>query len=223
MPLRKVPIVTNQIYHTFNRGINKQPIFFTRRNYQRALDTIKYYQQLNPHLPYSKYVKLSEYIKSSLIGSSNSSNNGVEIISFTLMPNHYHFLLKQIEESGINNFVRNFQISYTKYINKRLDRTGALIQGQFKAVLIEDDEQLLHVSRYIHLNPYTSFIIKDLNELKVYPWSSLPEYLGKSKKGFCSKEVILSQFKNIDYYWKFLINQSDYQSNLDRIKHLTLE
>ena len=220
---RSIVLANQQIYHVFNRGINKQPIFFTKRNYLRALDTIKYYRFYKPPLPYSKYIKLTDNIKNLLKESIRSVEKGVHIISYTLMPNHYHFLLKQLKDGGINNFIRNFQISYTKYVNKRFDRTGALIQSQFKAVLIEDDEQLMHISRYIHLNPHTSFVVKDLKELKSYPWSSLAEYLGVAKNGFCSKDIVLSLFKEKDIYWKFIANQADYQKRLDKIKHLTLD
>ncbi|MBN1969273.1 MAG: transposase [Candidatus Delongbacteria bacterium] len=148
---------------------------------------------------------------------------GVEIISYVLMPNHFHFLIRQAKNDAVMEFTRNFQISFTKYINKRFERTGPLLQGQFKGKLIEDDEQLLHVHRYIHLNPYASFIVNDVESLKDYTWSSLPEFLGHSKGGFCSKNIILNNFDNVDKYWKFITNQADYQRNLKRIKHLVFD
>ncbi|KKR30540.1 hypothetical protein A2715_05985 [Candidatus Woesebacteria bacterium RIFCSPHIGHO2_01_FULL_39_32] len=223
MPRRKTPIVTGQVYHIFNRGVNKQPIFFAPKNYQRATDTIRYYLIHKPPLAYSKFIKLPENIKNEVILNLSKMEKGVEIISYVLMPNHYHLLLRQLIDGAAMVFVRNFQISITKYVNKRFDRTGPLLQGQFKSVLIEDDEQLLHVNRYIHLNPHTSFIVKDLDELRSYMWSSLPEYLGLIKEGFCSNKLILSHFQNITKYWDFVSNQADYQRELDRIKHLVLE
>ena len=223
MPKRKIPIITGQVYHIFNRGINKQPIFFTPRNYKRAVNVIKYYLIYKPPLPYSKFQKLPFSIKDELLKTMSQKERGVEVISYVLMSNHYHFLLRQTMDKGINNFIRKFQISYTKYINKRLDRSGALIQGQYKAVLIEDDEQLIHVNRYIHLNPYTSYIVKNIEELKGYAWSSLPQFLGEERDSFCQKGIVLSLFKNVDKYWGFLANQADYQRNLDRIKHLMID
>lgn len=224
MPLRKTPIVTGQTYHVFNRGVNKQPIFFIPRNYVRAIDTIKYYLIHKPPLAYSKFVKLSKEIRNEISTSMTKREHGVELISYTLMPNHFHFLMKQLVDEGITNFIRKFQISHTKYINTKHDRSGPLLQGQFKAVLIEDEEQLIHVSRYIHLNAYTSFIVKSIDDLKSYSWSSLPEYLGLVKESFCAKNIVLSTFKNNkDKYWEFTANQADYQKKLDAIKHLTLE
>ena len=84
----------------------------------------------------------------------------VDLICFCLMPNHFHLLLRQIEEDGIVKFVRNFQIGYSRYLNEKEKRSGALFEGQFKAVRVENDEQLIHVSRYIHLNPYSSYWLR---------------------------------------------------------------
>lgn len=147
----------------------------------------------------------------------------VELICFCLMPNHLHLLLSQKKDNGISKFMANLQNSYTRYFNTKHERIGPLMQGQFKAVLIEDDEQLLHVSRYIHLNPYSSFIVKDLTDLEKYPWSSLPEYLGIVSTSICNKQVILSYFKSVEDYKKFVFDQADYQRKLEKIKHLILE
>jgi len=224
MPLRKVPIITGQIYHVFNRGINKQPIFFTPKNYIRAIDTLKYYLVYKPALAYSKFLKLPKEIKSEIYNKIVQQKHGVEIYTYKFMPNHFHYLVKQLVDGGITAFVRNFQISYTKYINTLYERSGALLQVQFKAVLIENDEQLIHVNRYIHLNAYTSFVVKTLEELKTYEWSSLPEYLGLAPDGFCKKDIVLSLFNNNkDRYWEFIANQADYQRKLENIKHLILE
>ena len=92
----------------------------------------------------------------------------------------------------------------------------------FKAVLIENDEQLLHVSRYIHLNPYSSYLVKNIEELKKYPWSSLYEYLN-TKSELCDISDILSNFKNSEMYWRFIKDHSDYQKKLESIKHLLFE
>lgn len=223
MPRRKTPLVTGQIYHVFNRGINKQPIFFTPINYKRAVETIRYYLVQRPSIRYSKFRELPIERRKEMLESMKKEKHGVHIISYTFMPNHYHFLLKQANEDGLKDFIRNFQISYTRYINTKFERIGPIFQGQFKAVLIEDDEQLNHVGRYIHLNPYTSYVVKDLEELKYYQWSSIQEYLEITKNEFCSKEIILTHHPSIDKYWEFISNQADYQRKLDRIKHLIID
>ncbi|KKU88207.1 MAG: hypothetical protein UY17_C0001G0020, partial [Candidatus Beckwithbacteria bacterium GW2011_GWC2_47_9] len=99
------------------------------------------------------------------------------------------------------------------------ERTGPLFQGKFKAVLITSNEQLLHVSRYIHLNPYSSGIVKTIEELKAYSYSSLAK-LSTSK---VESRLILDQFKNVAGYYQFVFDNADYQKNLENIKHQILE
>lgn len=139
------------------------------------------------------------------------------------MPNHFHLLLKQNVEIGISNYVKKFQISYTRYFNTKQERDGPLLRGQFRAVRIEDENQLLHVNRYIHLNPYTSHVVNNIDDLKTYTWSSLWEYLGKPGDEFCQKKGILSNFKALNNYSEFVLNHADYQKQLSKIKHLTFE
>ena len=117
----------------------------------------------------------------------------------------------------------NFQISYTKYFNTKNDRVGSLFQGQFKAVKIDSEEQLLHVSRYIHLNPYSSAVVSKVEELMNYKWSSLPEYQNIGKFAICSKELIFNSFKTIDSYMSFIFDNADYQKNLENIRHLVFD
>jgi putative transposase len=148
----------------------------------------------------------------------------VDVISYCLLPNHFHLLLKQLTDNGISKFVGNFQNSYTRYFNIRHDLQGALFIPQFKAVLVETEEQLLHLSRYIHLNPYTSALVNPLGKVIDYPYSSFGGVLGKRKdKIITGANVILSHFKNKNGYKEFTLKQADYQKRLHKIKHLLLE
>ena len=224
MPGRKIPLVNNEIYHVLNKGISLQPTFLTKRDYQRALQTIFYYQNQKPPLKYSRFLSLSNKQRETILDNLRKQKLiFVEIIAFCLMPNHFHFLLKQVANRGISKFISNFTNSYTRYFNTKNKREGALFKGKFKSVRIESDEQLLHVSRYTHLNPYSSYVIKTLEELENYPYSSLPEYLQRSPKGSCQKEIILDQFKNLNSYKNFVFDQANYQRELENIKHLILE
>jgi len=121
------------------------------------------------------------------------------------MPNHFHFLLKQAQDDGIAKFMSNFQNSYTKFFNTRNGRDGALFPDQFKAVRIETEDQLLHVHRYIHLNPYTSYVVSEIKDLISYPWSSISEYLDKNAQNICETKTVLSFFKDILAYKKFIL------------------
>lgn len=219
---RKFPLITGQIYHVLNRGVASQPVFLHKKDYQRALETIFYYQ--NPSLSYSHFLRLPNNQKVKLLETLKDKTKFlVEIIALCLLPNHFHFLLKQLKDDGISFFMSNFANSYTRYFNIKNERIGSLFQGKFKAIRIETDEQLFHVSRYIHLNPHTSYVVKTLKELEAYPYSSFPEYLGNSKTDFFQKEIILDQFKDSASYKKFVFDQADYQRKLNQIKHLALE
>jgi len=222
MPTRKTPFVNGQIYHVFNRGVNLNSVFFDKRDYERAIKLLEFYQVGDAPIRYSKFVKATGELRKYFEESLKKMQRVVDLICFCLMPNHFHLLLRQIEEGGIVKFVRNFQIGYSRYLNEKEKRSGALFQGQFKAVRVENDEQLIHVSRYIHLNPYSSYLVKDLTELEKYPWSSYPEYIFDID-GICQKELIFSIFKRKEDYRKFILDNADYQRKLERIKHLVLE
>ena len=221
MPYRKIPIVAGEIYHVFNRSVAKQPIFISRKDYQRAMAVIDFYRHQDLPMRFSYYNRLAIPQKQKLIKIIAETSSIVEILAFCLMPNHVHFLLKSLTDNGIIQFMSNFQNSYAKYFNTRHERTGTLFQPMFKAVRIESEEQLIHVNRYIHLNPVTAYILKTIETLETYPWSSYPEYLGET--GFTSKDLVLGLFKNISAYQKFTADQVDYQRRLNVIKHLILE
>lgn len=152
-----------------------------------------------------------------------NNDKQVDVMAFCLMPNHVHFLIKEIKEKGISTFMSNFQNSFAKYFNLKTERTGSLFQTMFKAVRIETEEQLIHVVRYIHLNPVTAFILKNVEQLTVYPWSSFPIYLGKQTSEIINTNEILSYFPSIDKFIQFTKDNVNYQRELDRIKHLVLE
>jgi len=223
MPGRKIPLVNGEIYHVFNRGVAAQPTYLDKRDYQRALETLVYYQNRAAPLSYSFFVRLPQDRKVQVIEEMKKKKEFLaDVIAYCLMPNHFHLILRQLRDGGISFFMSNFTNSYTRYFNTRNERIGPLYQGKFKAVRIETDEQLLHISRYIHLNPYTSFVLKTLSELERYQYSSFGEYLN-SLEGICGKDLVLGNFKTTNLYRKFVLDQADYQRNLSKIKHLVLE
>lgn len=224
MPIRNDPLVAGEIYHIVNRGVASMSIFINDRHYQRALETIFYYQHKNPPLRYSYFFRQTQSAKTESSLKLNADKEySVEIISYCLMPNHIHLLLKQTTDNGISEFMRKFSDSYTRYFNVKNKRIGPIFQGPFKSVRIETEQQLLHVSRYVHLNPYSSGLVKSINDLKQYPYSSLPEYLGKTNYSYCQKDTILNYFKKTNSYREFIFEQADYQRELAMIKHLLLE
>lgn len=225
MPGRLIPLITNQVYHVFNRGIDHRPTFINKSEYDRAIDTINFYHYAQLPMRFSKFLKLSIKDKEKTMKEIRTHNKLVEIFIYCLMPNHFHIMVKQLKENGISKFMSNFQNSYTRYFNIRKNRDGSLFLDQFKAVRIETDEQFLHVSRYIHLNPLTSYLTKDFRDLKKYPWSSLNEYLN-NKALICQTSEILNFFgkrNRQNKYLDFIEDNVNYQRELNLIEHLIFE
>ena len=212
MPSRIHPLVNGEYYHIFNRGVAKMDIFKNSYDFQRFLKTMLYYQILGPKPRFSLFTPTTNTL--------DKNKKIVEIICYCLMPNHFHFLLKQLIDGGITEFISKLSNSFTKYFNTKRRRVGPLLQGEFKSVLIESNEQLLHLSRYIHLNPSVSGLVENLEE---YPYSSYPEYIGLNTQQICTKEIILNQFKSPKHYQQFVLNQESYGRELEIIKHTLLD
>ncbi|MEK7517025.1 MAG: transposase [Patescibacteria group bacterium] len=213
MPYSQAIFANNEFYHVYNRGVEKRITFTNKRDYNRFIETIDYYRMKDPP------VRFSFKNRPILVPKTPTSSPLAEIICFCLMPNHFHILLKQIDDNGISIFMSKLSNSYTKYFNTKYKRVGPLFQGSFRAVRIEDDEQLLHVSRYIHLNPLIDYLTRDL---RTYAYSSYPEFLGL-REGFCRKEVILDNFNSFSDYEQFVLDQEDYGRTIKNMERALLE
>lgn len=211
---RKDILATGKIYHIFNRGVNKQNIFFAEDDYRRFLQVVAHYLTSKRQFSHSKK-PLSDPVS-----ETNLINPKVEIFTYCLMPNHFHLLVKQLQDDGITWYLKHIANSYSHYIHTKHKRTGHLFEGRFKNVLVENDQQLIHVSRYIHLNPIVSGLSKNLND---YLWSSYPSYTSDEKDLICKTQTILGYFKNKSDYRQFVFDQIDYGKELEKIKHLTLD
>src|SRR3972149_1551889 len=212
MASRKVPLATGEYYHIFNRGVAKMRIFNNFYDYNRFLKCVLYYQIDDQKPRFSKFTSETYEL--------DSSKKIVDIISYCFMPNHFHFLLKQVTDGGISEFISKISNSYTKYFNIKNNRVGPILQGDFKAVHVESNEQLLHLGRYIHLNPLIGFVTTNL---ETYRWSSYPEYINSINNEVCQKEVILDQFETKNSYKQFVLDHIDYAKKIDQIKHLLLD
>lgn len=224
MTRRIHPIITNQIYHIFNKGIAGQPIFSSIYDYQRFINLIDYYRFSSTDLRFSFYNRLPIERKQRFLEEMKMiKTTQVLIYAYCLMPNHFHLLVKEIESNGTRKFIANLQNSYAKYFNKKRKRNGSLFQEMFKIVRVENDEQFLHVARYIHLNPLTSYIIKKASDLNKYAWSSYPSYLGKPQNEFIEQSMLLNYYKNKEDLKSFTLDQADYQKKIHDLDYLTLE
>lgn len=214
MPGRITPLVTGEYYHIFNRGNDKRNIFTQPRDYRRFLQTFYYYKFTGPKPSFSKFAKsdLNSF-------KPDSAKKLIDILCYCLMPNHFHFLIKQLQDNGVSIFLSQISNSYTKYFNTKYTRVGALLQGAFKAVRIETEAQLIHVSRYIHLNPVVSGLVKKPEE---YKWSSYLEYITQNPF-FCSINEVMSLFSSPQKYQEFVEAWIDYGITLEILKHRTID
>lgn len=211
MPYRTTPLVSGQFYHVFNRGVEKRRVFIDKRERVRFLEAIKYYRQSDSKTKFSQ-TTLEER-------EHESQSKLVEVIAYCLMPNHFHLLLQQLQDNGISTFIRKLINSYTRYFNTKNERIGPLFQGQFKAVRVESDEQLLHLTRYIHLNPLVGYVVKNLRN---FEWSSYLTYIGQDNNQICQRNTI-EKLISLKGYEQFVLDQADYAKKLDQVKHLLLD
>lgn len=221
MPTRKIVFANNQFYHVFNRTVGDETIFIRQKDIKRALALINFYR-FKTIISFSKFITLNLQIKEIRQSEIFSSPPLVEICAFSLMPNHFHFLIRQLQDNGITTFLSNFQNSFAKFYNTKSERHGTLFCNMFKAVFIETEEQCIHVSRYIHLNHISAFMMK-LDELDTYQNTSFATYMGNIKYDFISTEFLLSHFKSAERYREFVYNQVEYQRKLKLISQFMLD
>ena len=172
MPYREVPLVAGQYYHVYNRGHNHEPTFSEQENYAFFLRQWRAYVA-PPH---------------------------VAVVAYVLMPNHYHFVLNA-ESDDLSRAMRVFGISYAKAINARFQRSGSLFDSRFQARLIERDEYLLHLSRYIHLNPVRAGLVAHAED---WPYSSYCDYVGLRHGTLARQSIVLEQIGGPERYRRFV-------------------
>lgn len=214
MASRKINLITGEVYHVLNRAVQGIPIFKGSREYDLFFEAMIYYLQIKPRSKFSLY-RLSRD-KTSL----DFHQKLVTMVNYCLMPNHFHLTLRQEVDNGIRIFIQKLTNSFSHYFNIKYKNKGPLFEGRFKVVRIEDNEQLIHLSRYIHLNPITAYLVEKPED---YRYSSYRIYLKKDKNIFIDPSLVLSQFPSIKKYEEFVLDQKEYQRVLDKIKHLTLE
>ena len=218
---RKVILTEGEIYHICNHSVGDQEILYRQIELQRALDLIDYYRYPQ-QIRFSQYKNLTVDLQKEYQKTFKKQAPLIEIYAFSLMPNHFHLLSKQILKNGIKIFISNFQNAFAKYFNKRNKKGGSVFRNPFKAKWIERDEIFTHVSRYIHLNPVTSHLIQ-IEDLISYPWSSYRFYSLNMTNDLVITKPLLDIVGSNKKYQKFVENQVDYQRKLQLIKNVMLE
>lgn len=208
----RIPLGDEEYYHIFNRGAHKDELFKSPRDYSRFLSSVYYFNDMNfnpQNYEYQEYTDLAP--------TKEKRIEMVDLIAWCLIPNHYHFLLRQKIEKGITKFMRRLGTGFTMYINIKYKHSGHIFEGPFKSKPISHNTQLQHLTRYIHLNPLDIYdpnwrergvrnIEKSKNFIISYQWSSLNDYLGNKQYPHLlspvTKEIIFSN--NPKKYMEFL-------------------
>ena len=179
--------IKNHYYHVYNRGNNRQQIFIDKENYHYLLNLLQRYQD----------------------------QFDVRIIAYCLMPNHYHFLLMQSGDSSISQFLKSTFQSYVQAFNKKYEQTGRLFEGQPKANLIDNDAYLLHICRYIHLNPVESKIVSDIED---WPYSNYLEFIGKRNGKLFESTFLRNFYQSSENYQEFVLEYLNEKLRYSEIK-----
>lgn len=188
----------DNIYHIYNRGVEKRLIFSEPRDYQRFLNTLLYYQQSKRLPSFTHVIEFKPH--------ERERPFRIEILAYCLMPNHFHLLVRQTIDRGIVSTMSNLLNGYTKYFNTKYKRVGHLFQGRFRAVPVTSDEQLIHVVRYILLNPYVARLTADP---LAYPYSSIREALSEASPSWCETKYLSQYFPTRNQLKAFITNYAE--------------
>lgn len=221
MPIRIVPIVTDEVHHVFSKSIAGFRVFRDDREYERMRKVLKFYTKENPPLKFSAFLELknkNDFQQRKI--SDNDNDDLVKIIAYCLMPTHLHLVLKQVKNDGISIFMRRVLNSYAKYFNIKIERKGPLWESRFKNSALRTDEILLHVTRYIHLNPVTAYLTDCPND---WAFSSYKEFLGQAEED--EKVCDFSELTDVKpkSYREFVGSNIDHQRKRAYIKKYFLE
>ncbi len=176
-------------YHIYNRGVEKRTIFEDDQDYRVFLKYLK--TSLTKPPDPNKFAVNVTFKGSTFKGVPRLPKNfhkKIKLVAYCLMPNHFHLLLQQKEQGAMKSFMQSLLTRYSMYFNKRYKRVGSLFQGIYKAVLVGNDNYLLHLSRYIHLNP--SEYAKSLENA----YSSYANYIKKRQDSWIKPNIVLDFF-----------------------------
>lgn len=205
--MRRAPLIPHEYYHLYNRGIARQNIFLDDDDRLRFLFLILYLQspiifpQINRMV--STYKKEGNFHVDSTVSKTILKSRYLNLISFVLMPNHFHLIVLERKISGTSHFMQRVLNSYTKYFNQKYQQRGHLFQGPFQAIRISDEKSLIDLSAHVHRNP------RDLpgwkGKERDYPWSSFSDCIEKNRWGeFLENGIILKKFSSGKEYRKFV-------------------
>lgn len=216
--------VENSYYHIYNRGVEKRLIFIDEKDYVVFLSYLKEYLLpknelgLREELTNANSSPEQKAYAIKMLRMNNFADT-IQLLAYCLMPNHFHLLVKQSLPTSIDSLMNSLCTRYSMYFNRRHKRIGHLFQGTYKAVLVQSEAQLLHLSRYIHKNPFLKGV-----PLQSYSYSSYSDYLGKTNTQWVEPSDIMNNFASSEFnsYQNFVESVDDANS-IDFVKELILD
>ncbi|MDP2598434.1 MAG: transposase [Candidatus Liptonbacteria bacterium] len=229
---------TNEIYHIYNRGVEKRDIFKNDADRLRFVhDLFEFNDTASAENIYYRDLQSYEVGLRKIVPKNKRRGPRsflVEVLVFCLMPNHFHLMIRQRVDNGITEFMRKLGTGYTNYFNQKYERVGALFQGKYKAIRLARDEHFIHLPYYIHLNPldivapeWRTRELKNYRRaaefLRTYRWSSYPDYLGrKNFPSVTQREFLIEFFGGPKEYEKLIFGWLK-EIDLDEVKDIALE
>jgi putative transposase len=221
--MRITEFANDEYYHIYNRGVDKREVFLDVKDYVRFLKSMREFNRIDP---IGSLYEKSFRDKNGCNPTGSKSPIGllepakiVDIVCYCLNPNHYHFILKQNVDKGIEKFMHKLGMGYTNYFNKKYSRFGSLFQDPFKSIHISTNEYLLYLSAYVNMN----YEIHGYGKMKSWPYSCLPDYLGQRNGTLCDKSPILDQFESGEEYKKFAKDNAMYLKEKKEMERYALE
>lgn len=224
MPYRRELFKNGHYYHIFNKTIEHIKCFDNAGLCTLFLETAQYYRCAELPIRFSRFrsidkmrkLMIKEFIK-------DQAKFQVNIVSYALMPNHYHFVVRQKKDNGVNAFISNLTNSFTRYYNIGNERKGPLFLPRFHSVAVLSTEQLLHVCRYVHVNPFAAGLVSSLRMLRYYPWTSYREYMRTTTAHLTQTNFLLRYFKNDrELLRSFTESELDQKKTLQHIREVEM-
>ncbi|GEM_PF-582543 len=219
MPKRKVPLETNHFYHIYLHALDDFKVFSSYQNKKLFTRIIDYYQHQKPPVSFSTLCRNYSAPEINLIFKNLKEEDDrlVDIISFCCVSNHFHFTLRQIKDRGISLFMKQVLSSFGHIYNNQNERKGSLFRSRFKSRLIKNDEDLIHLTIYHHLHPYTNNLVASVEEVFNYPFSSLPAYFNQTCLVNAKPDEVLKIISQEEYR-QSLLAQAKEQKELEKKK-----
>lgn len=192
MPFRRIPFLANHYYHIYNRGVNRNDIFFSPDNYIYLLRLLK----------------------------KNLGRYTISIAAYCLLPNHYHFLLKPEQDDNLHLFMKSLFGSYSQAINKQQNRQGPLLQGRYRSIWVDEEEYLVHLARYIHLNPVTTGLVPTP---QAWPYSNYLDVIGQRAGTLKDTTLVPGRFPTGDAYRQFIEDYLYHEQAIEGFEKYLLE